>query len=80
MSQIVSDVTDILDYKKEKQQAASSRKKILQQMAEDQKTKTNLIKKALATQRAKYGADGMTVVALADAKARGMMRKYAVEE
>lgn len=60
MSQIVSDVTDILDYKKEKQQAASSRKKILQQMAEDQKTKTNLIKKALATQRAKYGADGMT--------------------
>ena len=27
-----------------------------------------------------YGADGMTVVALADAKARGMMRKYAVDD
>ena len=26
-----------------------------------------------------YGADGMTVIALADAKARGMMRKYLVE-
>ena len=25
-----------------------------------------------------YGADGMTVIALADAKARGMMRKYRV--
>ena len=27
-----------------------------------------------------YGADGMTVMALADAKARGMMRKYAVDD
>ena len=27
-----------------------------------------------------YGADGMTVVALADAKARGMMRKYAQDD
>ncbi len=27
-----------------------------------------------------YGADGMTVVALADAKARGMMRKYALDD
>ena len=27
-----------------------------------------------------YGADGMTVIALADAKARGMMRAYAVDD
>ena len=27
-----------------------------------------------------YGADGMTVVALADSKARGMMRKYALDD
>ena len=27
-----------------------------------------------------YGADGMTVVALADAKARGMMKKYALDD
>ena len=27
-----------------------------------------------------YGADGMTVVALADAKARGMMKKYAIDD
>ena len=27
-----------------------------------------------------YGAEGITVVALADSKARGMMRKYAVDD
>ena len=27
-----------------------------------------------------YGADGMTVIALADQKARGMMRKYALDD
>jgi hypothetical protein len=27
-----------------------------------------------------YGADGATVLALADAKARGIMRKYALDD
>ena len=27
-----------------------------------------------------YGADGMTVVALADARARGLMKKYAIDD
>lgn len=60
MGQLVSDVSEILDYKDAKKQASSTRKQILAQMAEDEKTKTNLVKKALATQRAKYGASGMT--------------------
>lgn len=60
MAQVVSDVTEILDYKKAKKEAKSERKKILSQIAEDEKTKTNLVKKALATQRAKYGAAGMS--------------------
>ena len=59
MGQIVSDVTEVLDYKKSKKEANSKRKEILQQMAADEATKTNLVKKALATQRAKYGAGGM---------------------
>lgn len=59
MGQIVSDVTEVLDYKKSKKESNNKRKEILQQMAEDEKTKTNLVKKALATQRAKYGAGGM---------------------
>lgn len=59
MGQIVSDVTEVLDYKKAKKEANSKRQEILQQMAEDEATKTNLVKKALATQRAKYGAGGM---------------------
>jgi len=59
MGQIVSDVTEVLDYKKSKKEANSKRKEILQQMADDEATKTNLVKKALATQRAKYGAGGM---------------------
>lgn len=60
MGQIVSDVTDILDYKDDKKAAKSQRQEILAQMAADEKAKTNLIKKALATQRAKYGASGMS--------------------
>lgn len=60
MGQVVSDVTEVLDYKKAKKEAKSERKKILEQMAADEQTKTNLVKKALATQRAKYGASGMS--------------------
>lgn len=60
MGQLVSDVTKVLDYKESKKEAENQRQKILAQMAEDEATKTNLIKKALATQRAKYGASGNT--------------------
>ena len=59
MGQIVSDVTDVLDYKKSKKEAKTARQEILRQMAEDEATKSNLVKKALAAQRAKYGAGGM---------------------
>ncbi len=58
MGQLVSDVTKVLDYQESKKAAENQRQKILAQMAEDEATKTNLIKKALATQRAKYGASG----------------------
>ena len=58
MGQLLSDVTKVLDYKDSKKEASSQRQKILEQMAKDEATKTNLIKKALATQRAKYGASG----------------------
>ena len=60
MGQLVSDVTKVLDYKESKKEAENQRQKILAQMAEDEATKTNLIKKVLATQRAKYGASGNT--------------------
>ena len=60
MGQIVSDVTDILDTRKSKAVTESERKKILAQIATDEKSKTNLVKKALATQRAQYGASGMS--------------------
>lgn len=60
MAQMASDVTDILNNKKAKKEAESQRKKVLAQIAADEKTKANLVKKALATQRAKYGASGMT--------------------
>lgn len=60
MAQVVSDVTEVLDYKKSKKEAKSERKKILEQMASDEQAKNNLVKKALATQRAKYGAGGMS--------------------
>lgn len=60
MGQIVSDVTDLLDYKEDKKQAKSARQEILQQMAADNAEKENLVKKVLATQRAKFGASGMS--------------------
>lgn len=58
MGQLVSDVKSILDYKDSKKQAENTRQQILSDMAADEREKTNLVKKALATQRAKYGASG----------------------
>ena len=60
MGQIVSDVTSVIDSKKSKKEAQSQRAEILRQMAADAGEKTNLVKKTLATQRAKYGASGMS--------------------
>ncbi len=60
MGQIVSDVTELLDYKDAKKNVNSQRKEILEQMAQDEKEKTNLINKVLSTQRAKFGASGMS--------------------
>ena len=60
MGQIVTDVTDVLDYKDAKKSAKNQRQEILKKMAADETEKTNLIKKVLATQRAKYGASGMS--------------------
>ena len=60
MGQIVTDVTDILDYKDAKKSAKNQRQEILKKMADDETENTNLVKKVLATQRAKYGASGMS--------------------
>lgn len=60
MGQLVTDVTDILDYKDAKKSAKNQCQEILKQMASDEAEKTNLVKKVLATQRAKYGASGMS--------------------
>ena len=45
MGQIVSDVTEILDYKDAKKQAKNERKEILAQIAADNTEKTNLVKR-----------------------------------
>lgn len=60
MGQIVSDVTEVLDYKKSKKEAKNQRQQILQQMADDEKSRVNLVRKNIAAQRAKYGASGMS--------------------
>jgi hypothetical protein len=61
MGQLVSDVNKILDYNNSKKDIKNQRQKILEQIASDEKNKTNLIKKVLSTQRAKYGASGNAV-------------------
>ena len=58
MGQLVSDVTKVLDYNNSKKTAETQRQKILADIASDETAKTNLIKKVLAEQRAKYGATG----------------------
>lgn len=60
MGQIISDVTDILNYKDSKKNANETKKQILAEIAENEAEKQNLVKKVLATQRAKYGASGMS--------------------
>jgi len=40
----------------------------------------NILYKNATVESVEYGADGMTVIALADSKARGMMRKYALDD
>jgi hypothetical protein len=60
MGQLISDVTDILNYQDSKKQAKNTRQEILAEMARDDAQRTNLVKKVLATQRAKYGASGMS--------------------
>ena len=60
MGQIVSDVTDILNYQDSKKDANATKKQILADMAADETEKQNLVKKVLASQRAKYGASGMS--------------------
>ena len=59
MGQLVSDVNEVLNYQKSKKATNNKRQEILQQIAKDEQAKTNLIKKALASQRAKYGSDGV---------------------
>lgn len=66
MGQLVSDITTVLDYKDAKKSAKNTRQEILAQMAADEATKTNLVKKALATQRAKYGASGMSATGVTE--------------
>ncbi len=40
----------------------------------------NTLYRTATVESVDYGADGMTVIALADTKARGMMRKYALDD
>lgn len=60
MGQIVNEIENILSDKKSGKEVKKERKKIMDQIAEDEAAKTNLVKKVLAKQRAAYGAGGMT--------------------
>ncbi len=66
MGQLVSDVTKVLDYNNSKKSAENQRQKILSEIAANENVKTNLIKKVLSEQRAKYGATGNTGSSLSE--------------
>ncbi len=60
MGQILSDVTDILNYQENKNTAEKNKNKIIAEIAADDAEKRNIVKKVLGAQRAKYGASGMS--------------------
>ncbi|MCL2538496.1 MAG: hypothetical protein FWF34_00700 [Alphaproteobacteria bacterium] len=60
MGQLVNEVDGIIKNRAAGKEIKTERRKILDQMASDEAAKTNLVKKALARQRAIYGASGMT--------------------
>jgi len=60
MGQLVTDVQGILSDNKQNKQIKQERKSVLNQMAADEVEKANLVKKALAKQKAIYGASGMS--------------------
>lgn len=59
MGQMISDVSDILNYQNNKKETNATKKQIMADIAENENQKQNLVRKILATQRAKYGASGM---------------------
>lgn len=74
MGQLVSDITDVLDYKDSKKATEKQRQEILAQMAADNTEKTNLVKKTLAAQRAKYGASGRSSDGVTEGKVLQRLR------
>ena len=59
MGQIASDVTSIIDNRRERREARNERQIILERMAKDAAAKNNLVRKNLAAQRARFGSGGM---------------------
>jgi hypothetical protein len=58
MGQIASDIETILNDKQARKDAKSERQKLLADMRRVNAEKTNVLKKALAAQRARFGAGG----------------------
>jgi hypothetical protein len=75
MGQIISDVTDVLDYKENKKQAKEAKKQIMQDIIANDTEKQNLVKKVLASQRAKYGASGMSSNGLTEEKVLARLKQ-----
>ena len=79
MGQLVSDVADVLKYQENKKQASATKKEILEKIAANEAQKTNLVKKVLASQRAKYGAGGMSKNGQTEEKVLARLQKETEE-
>jgi hypothetical protein len=60
MGQIANEIESTLNNKKARKETRKERGQILDRIAADEAAKTNLVKKALAKQRAAFGAAGMS--------------------
>ncbi|MDR0319132.1 MAG: hypothetical protein LBH81_00110 [Rickettsiales bacterium] len=81
MSQYQNEINEILGVndKKEKDKIKSERAKVNAQLAEDKAQRANLVKKALAAQRAKFGAAGSSGDSASDAAVLKRLSEEAAE-
>ena len=79
MGQLANEIDSIINYRKEKKEVAAERSKIMSQMASDNAAKQNLLKKALAKQRAVYGASGMSGKGMTEEAVLKRLREEAEE-
>ena len=79
MGQLASEIENLVKYEKSKKNARAEKSKIISSISADDAKKSNLVKKALATQRAAFGAGGSTGKGMTDQAVLDRLRRETEE-